>query len=49
MVALGTIIDARTVTLKTVRHAVIQYVVGVSYMHESGIIQFTETGAHQNI
>ena len=33
MVVLSTIIGARTVTLKTVRHAVILYVVRVSYMH----------------
>ena len=33
MVALSTIIDARTVTVKTVPHAVIHSVVRVSYMH----------------
>ena len=40
---LSTIIGARTVTLNTVRYAVIHPAVRVSYMHYSGIIQLMET------
>ena len=43
MVVLSTIIGARTVTLNTVRYAVIHPAVRVSYMHYSGIIQLMET------
>ena len=43
MVVLSTIIGSRTVTLDTVRYAIIHPAVRTSRMHSSGIIQLVET------
>ena len=43
MVVLSTIIGARTVTLDTVRYAIIHPAVRTSKMHYSGIIQLADT------